>query len=346
MTNLRRRWGRLVLAAGLVALTPGCVTHKVARMIATAPNRQQVPAIVRNQPYREKYDALYAEAWQVPVGPPAAEISVATLEPGDYHFHYQIVFKDLGNGHSSFSVQHDWQAPNPHLPRAKTVKGTIILIPGYQETKEDIVHWGLRFAEAGYRAVLVDLRGHGRSTGDWIGYGTFEVPDLRHVLDDLQARGLAGGKVGVLGISYGASMSLLWAAQDPRVGALVALEPFSQAKDATRELGRALLPKLSKMVSDEDFTRAADKAAQLGGFAWKDGDVLAAVEHLHAPVLYLHGEQDTWISPENTRRLYAHTAGAKDMLIGKYDTHVLLAVRLDPIDKYALEWFARWLPTP
>lgn len=339
----RAQWVGRLLLAGVVGLASGCMTQKVAHMIATAPNQQHVPAIVRNEAYRKQYDALYAEAWLVSVGPPAAQISVATLEPGDYHFHYEIVFKDLGQGRSSFAPKHDWQAPNPRLPRAKTVKGTIVLIPGYQETKEDVVHWGLRLAESGYRAVLVDLRGQGRSTGDWIGYGSFEPHDLRQVLDDLQARGLAGDKIGVLGISYGASMSLLWAAQDPRVGAVVALAPFSNAREAPRALGRALEPKLSAMLSDADFARAEEAAAKLGGFAWKDGDVLAAVEHLNTPVLYLHGEKDTWISPENSHRLYEHTAGPKKIFTGKYDNHVLLAVRLDPIDKCALEWFARWL---
>lgn len=342
-----RRWPCKLLLVGLVAVMPGCITtNKVARMIAAAPNQQHVPAIVRNQPYREKYDALYAEAWLVPVGPPAAKISVATLEPGDYHFHYEIVFKDQGNGRSSFSVKHDWEAPSPRRARVKNVKGTIVVIPGYMETKEDVVHWGLRLAESGYRAVLVDLRGQGRSTGDWIGYGSFEAPDLRQVLDDLQARGLAGAKVGVLGISYGASMSLLWAAQDPRVGAVVALEPFSNSREAPREFARALMPKISGMVSDAEFAHAADEAARLGGFTWKDGDVLAAVEHLSAPVLFIHGGDDTWISPEHTRQLYAHTAGPKRMGIIDHDNHVLLALRLDPVDREALAWFAQWLSQP
>lgn len=339
-------WTGSLCLAGMAFLSAGCVTQKVAHMIAAAPNQQHVPAIVRNQAYREKYDALYAEAWLVPVGPPAAKISVATLEPGDYHFHYEIVFKDLGNGRSSFAPKSDWKAPEPRLSRAKTVKGTIVLIPGYQETKEDIVHWGLRLAQSGYRAVLVDLRGQGRSSGDWIGFGSFEPHDLRQVLDDLQARGLAGEKVGVLGISYGASMGLLWAAQDSRVGAVVALAPFSNARAAPRAMGKALAPKLSAALSEDQFTRAEEKAAKLGGFDWQDGNVLAAVEHMTTPVLYLHGEEDKWISPENSRQLYAHSAGPKKLSMGKYDNHVLLALRLDPIDTWALEWFASWLPAP
>lgn len=336
-------------AAGLILVvvvmgTSGCLTSKVARMITTAPNLQRIPAIVRNQKYAQEYDSLYSQAWRVPVGPPAAEISVATLEPADYHFHYEIVFKNLPNGRVSFSSKHDWKAPDPRPGPVARVKGTIVLLHGYYETKEDTVHWGLRFAEAGYRVVLVDLRGHGRSTGPWIGYGAFEVGDLRIVLDDLQAKGLAGGKVGVLGISYGASMGLLWAAQDPRVGAVVALEPFSNAQDMPEELGRAVMPKMAAMMSSADFGRATAKAAQLGGFSWQDGNVLAAVEHVTVPVLYIYGGDDTWVSPAHSRQLYDHTPGEKEIGVLEHDNHILLAMRLAPIDTEVLAWFAKWLP--
>lgn len=338
---------RNATAAFLVAillLTSGCLTSKVAKMIATAPNQQHVPAIVRNKKYAQEYDSLYSNAWRVPVGPPAAEISVATIEPGDYGFHYELVFKDLPNGRRSVSAKHDWKVPEPRPARSASVKGTIVLLHGYLETKEDMVHWGLRFAEAGYRVVLLDLRGHGRSSGPWIGYGAFEVGDLRQVLDDLQGRGLAGKKVGVLGMSYGASMGLLWAAQDLRVGVVVALEPFSNARQMPQELGRATMPKLTAMLSDADFERATTKAAQLGGFSWKDGDVVAAVERLTVPVLYIHGGDDTWISADHARRLYEHTPGAKRIGIIDHDNHVLLAMRLAPIDREVLAWFAEWLP--
>jgi pimeloyl-ACP methyl ester carboxylesterase len=328
----------------VMILTSGCVTSKVARMITAAPNVQHVPAIVRNKKYAQEYDSLYSSAWRVKVGPPAAEISVATIEPGDYAFHYELVFKDLPNGRKSVSSKHDWKVPEPRPPQAANPKGTIVLLHGYYETKEDMVHWGLRLAEAGYRVVLLDFRGHGRSSGPWIGYGSFEVHDLRQVLDDLQAKGLAGEKIGVLGISYGASMGLLWAAQDQRVAAVVALEPFSNARQMPKELGRAIMPKLAGLLTDADFDRATAKAAKLGGFSWKDGDVQAAVERLTVPVLYIHGGDDTWISPDHSRKLYDHTPGLRWIGIVDHDNHILLAMRLAPIDVEVLARFAEWLP--
>jgi pimeloyl-ACP methyl ester carboxylesterase len=40
-------------------------------------------------------------------------------------------------------------------------------------------------AEAGYRAVLVDLRGHGRSTGKYTTFGVQAAKDLSQVIDAL-----------------------------------------------------------------------------------------------------------------------------------------------------------------
>ncbi|MDB6167701.1 MAG: hypothetical protein JWM88_565, partial [Verrucomicrobia bacterium] len=227
----RRAWrsvSRIQAAAITFAaafLLGGCLNTTVATMMVKAPNQQRVPAIVRNKAYAAKYDGLYSRAWRVAVGPPAAEISVAVIEPGDYHFNYELVPMADGNGRHWLSPRMDWTVPVRRETNPSLAKGTVVLLHGYLETKEDMVHWALRLAESGYRAVLLDLRGQGRSSGAWIGYGAFEAHDLVQILDDLRAKGLAPGKVGVLGVSYGASVALLWAARDSRVGAVVALAP-------------------------------------------------------------------------------------------------------------------------
>ncbi|HEY2748062.1 MAG TPA: alpha/beta hydrolase, partial [Polyangia bacterium] len=78
----------------------------------------------------------------VDVGPPAATLAVDIVEP-------------------------------KRPPRA-----TIFVLHGIRDSKEGLRHWGEHLSEAGYRAILVDSRGHGHSTGDWLTYGVQESRDL------------------------------------------------------------------------------------------------------------------------------------------------------------------------
>lgn len=324
--------------AGLALLQAGCVSSILATMAVKAPNQQQVPRAVRDVEYARRFDLVYARVWRLPVGPPPAELSVAVVEPGDYRFHYSIELKEA-NGWKWPEPKFAWKLPATPRP----VRGTVVLLHGYRDAKENVAHWALCLAEAGYRCVLVDLRGHGRSSGDFIGFGAFEVGDLTRVLDDLQKRGLAGDQVGLLGVSYGASMSLLLAAHDKRVGAIVALEPFSNAARALVEFAHGVAPDEAAHISNADFAAAVAKAARRAKFSWSDGDVLAAMEHVTIPVLFIHGAKDTWISPDNSRVLHARAHGPSRLVILPDDEHVILSMRLGDIVSDVRGWFDRYL---
>lgn len=300
--------------------------------------------MVRDGWYRQTLERFYAQSWRVVVGPPAAELNVAVVEPGNYRFNYKIELKHNERGHRWLEPVFDVTMPPEPLPGMAAPRGTVILLHGYRDSKENVAHWALVLAEWGYRCVLVDLRGHGRSTGELIGYGAFEVADLSRVIDELQRRGLAGGKVGMLGVSYGASMSLLLAAKDPRVGAVVALEPFSNAAKALVEFAHGVAPREAAKISEADFKAAVAKAAQRGHFSWESGDVLAAMAQVKVPVLFYHGAKDTWISVENSRALQARaTAAPSRLVVLPEDDHVFLSMRLGEIVPDVRGWFDQYL---
>ena len=50
-------------------------------------------------------------------------------------------------------------------------RGTVLLLHDYNYQKEHMILWTWLLAQAGYRVVLVDLRGHGESSGPTISYG-------------------------------------------------------------------------------------------------------------------------------------------------------------------------------
>lgn len=329
----------LLLAAGL-ALS-GCVSGMLANLAVTAPNKDHPPRAVRDADYAKRVDALYSQTWRVRVGPPAAELAVAVLEPGNYAFNYQVELKQNDKGRKWLAPKLDWTVPAQ--PAATAPKGTVLVLHGYRDAKENMLHWAIVLAEFGYRAVLVDLRGHGRSTGDSIAYGAFEAKDLGQVVDDLDRRGLLTGKLGVIGVSYGASTGLLLASRDSRVAAVVALEPFSNAREAVVEFAHGVAPSQAAKISASTFAAAVERAEQQGNFSWADGDVLAAMPRVKAPVLFYHGAKDRWLSPDNSRRLVAKAPPGSNLGILENDDHLLLSMRLAPIAHDVRKWFDRLL---
>lgn len=309
-------------------------------MAVAAPNKDHPPRVVRDEAFAKRVDALYSQAWRVKVGPPAAELAVAVLEPGNYQFRYDIEVKQNDKGRKWLEPKFDWTLP---LQPIGAPKGTILVLHGYRDAKENMLHWAVVLAEFGYRVVLVDLRGHGRSTGDGIAYGAFEAKDLGQVVDDLARRGLLAGKLGVIGVSYGASTGLLLAARDARVAAVVALEPFSNARDAVVEFAHGVAPKEAAKISDATFAAAVARAEKQGKFSWSDGDVLAAMSRVKAPVLFYHGAKDRWLSPENSRRLLAKAPHGSNLGILENDDHLVLSFRLVPIVYDVRKWFDRHL---
>ncbi|HSW45375.1 MAG TPA: alpha/beta fold hydrolase [Phycisphaerae bacterium] len=66
---------------------------------------------------------------------------------------------------------------------AQESRGTILMLHGIHGNKRHMLGMSDTLAMHGFRCVLVDLRGHGRSSGDWFTYGVQESKDLSQVLE-------------------------------------------------------------------------------------------------------------------------------------------------------------------
>jgi pimeloyl-ACP methyl ester carboxylesterase len=271
--------------------------------VIQAPNRDAPPRVVRNLEFGQKVAQRYARSWEINVGPPAAVLTVAVIEPGDYQLDYNVSVKTNSAGRKQLATDIDWTLPDPAKQTPIRPKGTLLILHGYRDAKENVLHWGIALAQEGYRCVLVDFRGHGQSTGEVISYGAFETGDLKRVIDDLEQKGLFTHRSGVLGVSNGASVEPLLASPDHRVKTVVALEPYSRAATGVVEFARGVAPSRTADISDATFQKGLDQAEILGGFQWADADVLDAMKTVKAPVFLMHGKKDQWISLENSRQL-------------------------------------------
>lgn len=159
-------------------------------------------------------------------------------------------------------------------------------------------------AKAGSRTVWVDLRRHGKSTGKWLTYGVQEAKDLSQVIDELALRDLVKGKLGVYGISYGATTSIQLAGNDPRVQVVVAVAPFSTMRNEVPNYSRTVLPGVERLISDDDIQQAVDATGVHGQFDPDLASGIEAIKRTKTRVLIVHGSDDWLVPPYHALRLY------------------------------------------
>jgi pimeloyl-ACP methyl ester carboxylesterase len=217
----------------------------------------------------------------------------------------------------------------------KDSHGTVFVLHGIRADKRSVRRWGKMLAAAGLRAVLVDLRGHGRSTGDWLSYGIVESRDLMQALDALEARGLRVGLVGVMGISYGGAVAIEWAGCDPRIRAVVAIAPFASLRSVVP--GYAPVPLPASFVSG-----AIDIAGREGGFDPDQASPVVAIARSNAPVLLIHGQDDHRIPAWHSQLILAARRENTELLLVAGAGHQ--SIGSDPIIRdHAPAWLAQHL---
>jgi len=316
----------------LVALS-GCTTY-LARQMVEAPNRLQTPA--EKNPEIAAFlnrirDDDFSRTAMVPVGPPPAQLSIAVLPPGNADMQYEFKLADhTASMHFTAQPLQRYRA----LP-----KGTIILLPAFQNGKFMMLPWAFVFAKAGYQCVLVDLRGEGLSTGDWVTWGNVESADITQLIQWLNARNIVAGPLVLMGVSYGASVALRAAALAPQVKAVVAVEPFVNAVDVIRHGGRIMFPTLGFFVSDVRLDEAIQKASQLANTNLEAASVLPAAAALDIPVLYIHAEKDRFVPTEEEQILVSATRDA-DYIVIPDANHLALPIEFPKYQQRVLNWLA------
>ncbi len=301
----------LLLAA---ACSGGCVSLMAGSIVA-APNVNK-PLILESDPGPPLTESLLGidEHFRVQVGPPSASLSVSILNP-----------------------------TNSDAPP----RGTILVLHG-MSARSAWMHGKARaLADAGYRAVLVDLRGHGASTGQRLTYGLREAEDLTYVLDALAIRRLLVGRVGVLGISYGATTAIHLAAIDRRISAVVAIAPFADMRSEVSHYTRTIgLPGIGPFLSEEKIQTAVDEAGRIGGFDPDDANAAEAICQTDAQVLLIHGRADFIIPNEHSQRLHAAAPDHSDIKLYRGLGHFTIWIdalgRVDRARGNGLIGICRW----
>jgi alpha-beta hydrolase superfamily lysophospholipase len=335
--RMRHFWLYIFLPA--VAILSSSCGNFMARRIAQAPNSYP-EWLAPEAPVTLEFTSETLTAFPnefLEVDAPQARLRYRVVEPADYEFRWTNRVDEAGEKITlKFSAKvkdlarrtNQWTA-NP--------RGTVVLVHGYGVAGFAMLPWAFLLGQEGWRCVLVDLRGHGKSTGDRVHFGSVESRDLSLLLDELEKRGRLKEPVSVLGDSLGGVVALRWKLEDARVSRVVTISPYAN-------LGEAILniaAEYAAWLPDWWIKAGVRKLPNLLGVDSRELNPKSWADALQKEegILFVAGGEDRIAPVEQVRALY-EMAGAEveGLLVVPDATHEALPFMLDDLAEPVVRW--------
>lgn len=168
-------------------------------------------------------------------------------------------------------------------------------------------------AGLGYAVLLPDARGHGKSEGDYIGFGWPDRLDLAAWARWLEARLGTDAAIVLHGVSMGGATVLMASAEElpDSVRAIVSDCAYTSAEaELSWQLGRMYrLPSWPLLPALDLVTRLR------AGYALSDASAIGQVRMSRLPILFIHGQEDRFVPFEMVGSLYEACPTGKELLV-------------------------------
>jgi len=188
---------------------------------------------------------------------------------------------------------------------------TVIVSGGHKGQRQGSLGISAALWRKGFNVILYSYRGMPGSDRAPITVGIKEVLELQAVIAFARKR-ISHAKIGLLGYSMGAVVSLLGAAGEPGVQALVLDSPFSDLRAVLIENVRR-----ATKLPGSPFVWLADCMLWLRTRSWMSEcsprEVLSSLEP--RPLFFIHGGADEMTNVNHSRRLYDAYRGPREIWI-------------------------------
>ncbi|MGP4065995.1 alpha/beta hydrolase [Oceanobacillus sp. M65] len=201
-----------------------------------------------------------------------------------------------------------------YLPAKEPTNKTVVLAHGYLGNARDMGLYGqYYYEELGYNIFTADMRGHGNSGGDYIGFGWHDRLDYLDWMDKIIEKTGDDTEIVMHGVSMGAATVLMASGEkdlQPNVKAVVADSPYTSVYDMfDYQLERMFhLPAFPILPSTSVVTKMK------AGYSLSEASALDQVKKAEVPILYIHGNADTFVPTKMTEELLENTKSEAEMI--------------------------------
>lgn len=229
-----------------------------------------------------------------------------------------------------------YDAPSP---------SAVLIVPGFWRDRRHPSMMSLaHFVNAmGYRAVVIDVRGHGDSEGTY-GFNLNEHHDVAAVAKDLLARAATISNLTLIGFSYGGAIAISTVARDDLpVSSLLLISPVADFKMIAPRLNPFTIHRhiaFSQALRRPRFTWTIRRAAKLRA--------LDDIDRVRVPVCFIHVKNDWLIGHSHSVALYDSANEPKELHVldieGNYHADRIFNVASDSVEPIVRDFITRHTP--
>lgn len=189
-------------------------------------------------------------------------------------------------------------------------KKVVIINHGYTANHYVTYQFSDVFFEEGYNVLLIDMRSHGQSEGEYATYGYYESKDIDLWVKWIKNRVGNDAYIGLHGQSMGGATMLLYGGTHQNdVKFVISDCGFSTARDAIKyQFKKAKVP----FFPLYDLARL--KVKRNFGFDFNDISPKDTIAKSNIPVMFIHGVRDSIVPTWMSEDMHNSKKGPKDMI--------------------------------
>lgn len=216
---------------------------------------------------------------------------------------------------------HSYKIENPK----KTNKWAIV-VHGYTSEGKYMAGFARKFYDMGYNVLVPDLRGHGKSEGNYIGMGWHDRLDIVKWIHKIIEENKDANII-LHGVSMGAATVMMTSGEElpSNVKAIIEDCGYTSVKDEFSYQLKALFNLPSFPIINVTSLICKIKA----GYWFGEGSAIKQVAKSKTPILFIHGDADDFVPYFMLDELYDAANCTKEKLVIKGASHARAVVE-DP----------------
>lgn len=182
------------------------------------------------------------------------------------------------------------------IPGTKRLRPWVLMLHEFGGSWRDSLAFSRIYAAHDCNIMLVDMRAHGESEGEWAGSGWLDRRDVIAWCSWIIARTGEETQIIIHGVGMGATAALFAAEEEDFPIQVRAIVSDSAYTDVWNETALRLGEGFAKPQPMLDLYRIMLEKSK-GGYDLGEGNVLPGIQSISTPLFIMHGEEDAYTPP-------------------------------------------------